>query len=209
MSLKKGYTYTNINEFCEKYKCKLLSSENEINNNDSKELKIQSRCGHETIISFNKLFKYKIGIFCGNCFKNYEIDGIECITCNNKFMPTNDKVIFCSIACSRTRIVTDEQKQKTRTTFCKKLNYYDDTGNLMDSTKALKQLKLNRIKIKMRKNGVNERYILTYDIINTEYDKKDCVLLTTKEEFDKLKSRQELDHIKFTIKSSCGHIGGV
>ena len=207
MSLHKGYNYANINEFCEKYKCKLLSSEDEINaNNDSKELKIQSRCGHETTISFSKLFRKKIGIFCNNCFKNYEIDGINCLTCAKQFIPTTDRPIFCCIACSNTRIVTEEHKQKTRTTMCKKLNYYDDNGVLIDSDDALKLLRLKRQKQVRQQNGAGELHIWTHELVSVEYDKKGCTLLTTKEEFDKLKAEQLLTYLRLKIKSSCGHI---
>lgn len=233
MSLKKGYNYANINEFCEKYKCKLLSFEDEINNSESKEFKIQSRCGHETTISFNKLFKKRIGIFCNDCFKNHEIEGTTCLACNNKFTPTINRPIFCSIECSHSRIITEEHKQKTRTAICKKLNYYDNNGNLIDSKEELKTLRAKRHKQVRQQNGVDDilidtmktykqpelkyhritkqpatikRHIWTHELVSAEYDKKGCILLTTKEEFDKLKAEQLLTYLRLKIKSSCGHI---
>lgn len=147
-----------------------------------------------------------MGIFCDNCMNEHKLNGIECFKCSTKFIPTNDKLLFCSRACSNTRNVTEEHKQKTRITFCKKLNYYDDSGQLLDSIEKLRSHKLNRQKNKRRENGIDEREKLTYDMINLKYADKDCVLLTTEEEFNKLKLDKKVRRIKFTIKSSCGHI---
>jgi hypothetical protein len=45
MSLKKGCTYENVKEFCEKYGCELKSNKYEIDR--SIDLTILSKCGHE------------------------------------------------------------------------------------------------------------------------------------------------------------------
>ena len=196
MSYKKGYNYDNINELCERYKCKLISTKDEIELLPSK-FKIQSKCGHVTATSFNKFFKYKIGIYCDNCFMEHMIDGIECMKCNNKFIPETDKSIFCSIQCSNSRLVTEEHKQKTRTTACKNLNRYNNLFVQKDPFE---------FKNTKQEPDLEEKSKWTYNLICAEYNNKDCVLLTTEKEFAQLSIEQELAHIKLKIKSLCGHI---
>lgn len=159
------------------------------------------------MISFDKFLKYRVGIYCNDCFLEYTVDGVACMKCNKKFIPlTVDKSIFCSIKRFHSHIVTEKHKQKTRTTVCKKLNHYDSDGNLLDSIDALKIIKLNREKDKRRELGIKEKFTLTHELICTRYDNKGCTLLTTKEEFNELKSNQKMDHIRLKIKSSCGHL---
>lgn len=75
MSFKKGYNYGNVENYCEKYDCELLSSKEEIDLKPKKFL-IQTACGHKRKISFNNLFREKQGIYCIDCL-NYT-DDIEC-----------------------------------------------------------------------------------------------------------------------------------
>lgn len=107
MSYKNGFTYENIMEIINRYKCKLLDSKEEI---DSKPTNISliSKCGHNSITTFNKLCKYKFGIYCNNCVDKFTYSKnilVECCNsyCNKKFKPTRDSYLYCSCFCQHSR----------------------------------------------------------------------------------------------------------
>jgi hypothetical protein len=180
MSYKKGYTYDNVSDFCKKYNCELLSTKEQI---DLKpvDFDIKAACGHDNTTTFNKLFRYKKGIYCDDCFR--DMDEVKCFGCENMFEPTFRSFVYCSVKCSHSREVSDEQKQKMKDTFCKKLDKNADFIGKKD------------IKISKKMN----RH--TYEFIRNSYKKEGCELLTTEEEFDKDSSRRI-----FNIKGKCGCI---
>jgi len=199
MSYRKGYNYDNVNEFCEKYNCILLTTREEI---DLKPVKfdITSTCGHNSSVVFNKLLNNKIGIYCDKCFKN--INMFKCFGCSCMFKPPNTTAfLYCSVTCAgSSRKHTEEQKQKFRNTFHKKMGYYDENGDLLNDD-DIKKEKLKKDALYRRKIGIKERKIYTYEMIKSEYEKEGCELLTTEEEFDKDNS-----HKIFKIKGKCGCI---
>jgi len=150
MSYSKGYTYDNINTFCKKYDCFLLTTKEEIYLKP-KEINIKSACCHITTTSFKKLTRRKIGIYCDECITNMK--EAKCFGCNEMFDLTDEimSVLFCSKNCENFK---------------------------------------NRNQISY-----------TYKLIKDEYEKEQCVLLTTEEEFNKDKSCK-----KFKIKGKCGCI---
>lgn len=132
MSYKKGFNFANIKEFCEKYKCKLLTKEDELDS-ATKMLKIISSCGHETNVTFAQLVQKKKGIYCNNCLSMI-IDGTKictCFLCDNNFTPTNVSFLFCSVKCSKTQTFTEKHKDILRNKALNRIDEYkDEHGNL-------------------------------------------------------------------------------
>ena len=205
MSYKKGFTYNNIKEFCEKYRCKLLTLEKDLNS-ETKIFKIMSSCGHETETSFYKLLKYKIGVYCVTCFENVKQNGATCFKCGIMFVLTDNLFCFCSKKCSGSHIVSDEHKNKTRASLLiKNDRNKDKNGNLKSDTEIKIVQKQQKIQ-NQRDNGVKEKYLITYETIQNEYTKNNCKLITTKNELDELLKSDKLSNIQLKITSSCGHI---
>lgn len=206
MSRKNGYVYDNVKEFCEKYGCKLLSTKEEIELKP-KEFNIKSYCGHERTTTFNKLFKHKVGVYCDDCFEN--MIEARCFGCDSMFASTNTSFVYCSIKCSNTRIVSEEQKQKVRDTFCKKYGYYDEDGKLINDTEGLNKLRWKRCGKRRNESstkrrrvmGIKEKKKYTYDMIKEIYENEGCELLITKEDFNKDKMCRI-----FKIRGKCGHM---
>ena len=190
MSYKKGYTYENVKEFCEKYGCKLLDSKDEIDLKPAK-INIESSCGHESVTTFNRLMMDKFGVYCVECFKT--MDEVKCFDCGKMFEPTNNSFVFCSAQCTRTRKVSDEQKHK------------ECIDNTILDDELIRQLRLKNKNEKSKKQrrdaGIKEQKIYTYKLIKEEYEKEGCELLTTEDEFNVNKSCR-----KFKIRGKCGCI---
>jgi hypothetical protein len=197
MSYKRGYTYDNVKEFCEKYDCKLLDSREEIDDKPV-EFNIKAVCGHDSTTTFTKLFKYKIGIYCDDCFNG--MDEAKCFSCGNMFEHSEKSFVYCSVQCSHSRKATDEHKQNTRDTHYKRLGYYDSHGKLMEK-EDVKKVNLKKNEVKRRNAGMKVKLKYTYEQITKEYAKEGCELLTTEEDFNKNKSCRV-----FKINGKCGHV---
>lgn len=195
MSLKKGFNYDNVKEFCERYNCKLLTSREYIDDKPDK-FEIESSCGHISMTSFSKLFKKKTGVYCDDCFNN--MDKAKCFKCGEIFEHTKKSFVFCSTLCIHSHKITNEQKQKVRDTFYKKLDYYDENGMLMNQ-ENVRKLKLHRKTQRLRASGVQEAKRYTYKMIKEIYEKESCELITTEDEF----IEDKLCRI-FKIKGKCG-----
>jgi len=197
MSLKKGYTYDNIKEFCEKYDCSLLATKDEIELRPS-EFDITSSCGHVSTTSFHKLFKRKHGVYCDNCFNN--MDEAKCFGCGNMFEHSETLFVYCSVQCSHSRKATEEHIQNVRDTFYKKFGHIDENGNLLN-VDDVKKLNMKKGEMKRRDIGMEEKKRYTYDMIKELYLNENCELLTSEEEFNNNKSCRN-----FKIKGKCGHV---
>lgn len=118
------YNYEYIYEFCQRYKCKLLTTkENFIN--DEKIFSVELSCGHTTNITFCKFFNKRSYFYCEECFEKYKNDGINCFCCNIIFKPTYMTQVYCSENC-----VKNAKSQVQRNAMAKYYDYYDDDGNL-------------------------------------------------------------------------------
>ena len=71
MSYKKGYIYSNIIEFVDRYNCKLITTEENIKLKP-KSFIIKGRCGHDSEVTFDKLLNKKRGIYCDDCIESIE-----------------------------------------------------------------------------------------------------------------------------------------
>ena len=203
MSIKNGFEHDNIKLFCERYGCELITSKDDLDE-DTKLLEIISYCGHHVTVTFNKLLKHKVGIYCDDCVEQIKIDGAICFGCGKNFIPTDKSLLFCSTLCSHS--ATEEKKQKNRSALAKYYGYYDDDGQLIDGEAELKEMKRERKIKKARENGIYERVIISHEDVTQEYKNKNCIMLTTKDEFDNLRISVQLGEIFFKIKSSCGHV---
>ena len=206
MSYKKGYNYANINTFCEKYKCELLTMEADLKDR-SEAFLIRGFCGHESEVSFSGLMRDKKGVYCGDCKEDIMVDGADCFGCGNHF-DVEDNLFYCSDKCAHTRESTNEQKQALRTTWAKKYGYYDKDGNLVDRGEEFEEMKKDKhnknAEVKRREAGMEEQVIYTYEMTTEIFKKKGCKLLTTKDEFEELK-KIKTNKRKFKIIGSCGH----
>ena len=204
MSYKKGFTYENIIEFCKKYNCQLITKKNELDEN-TKRLNIISCCGHTTLVSFSQLLRDKIGVYCNLCFENIKINGTTCFKCGNIFNPTDNSFCYCSKLCSYSKVVTDEQKNKTSETLSKKYEHNIDKNGNLKNKEDRKKAKKDKATHKRRDNGSKEQSASSYENIKSAYEKKSCTLLTTKEELKQMLETKLLNQIIFKIISSCGH----
>lgn len=215
MSHSKGFNYQNITTFCERFGCSLLTPEAELNPT-TKFLKIESRCGCETNVSFNNLFKNKKNIYCDDCLSQYINKGeINCVKCNLTFTPTTSSYLYCSYKCSQSRDRPEEVKNKIRNSVLisieknKQLIQPDllcqqqtekkrkrGQTNLLNDTTVGEEIQSKR---KIYKHEVS------YDTIKAVYELGGCELITTRETYDNLRDTVSLKKIQFSIKSSCGH----
>lgn len=208
----KSFNYDNIVTFCERYGCKLLTPENELNA-QTKIFQIKTRCGCITNTSFNQFVKYKQNIYCSEHLQHYLINGINCIRCLSLFTPTLKSYLFCSTKCVQSRDRPTEVKNKIKNsvlaynkknrennsneTLKKKRKYVSDECNESNTLDTLnKEITPKR---KVFKN------IVSYETIKNAYETNNCVLVTTLEEYTELRNNNSLKKIQFKIISSCGH----
>lgn len=206
MSYNKGFNFANITEYCERYKCKLLTQEDELDEK-TKIIEVESCCGHKSTISFRKLFIGKIGIYCDKCFKNNKNNGFKCFNCNKEYnYGIYKSIIYCSKQCQINYISSSESfKTKIKTIMRLKNGKCDENGvafndEVMKAINNEKQIK------KRRDAGIKEREFITYEIINKKYEKEGCILLTSEKEYNELTQDKDLNQINFKIKCSCGHV---
>lgn len=109
--------YTNTLKRCSEYGCKFLHTINT-------ECKIQSRCGHISIVSPTNFLKKLIGVYCENCMN--EIKNREralCIKCNNEFITNDKNFLICSLCAEitkkRTRIEFAEGNTNQKNNYIK------------------------------------------------------------------------------------------
>ena len=119
----------------EKYGCSIVSSKDHVDNNPNNFF-ITSKCGHESKTSYSGLSKRKRGVYCNDCLEEFieNEDEITCCNpkCNNTFVPTKTLFVYCSKECSQSRIIPDEQRERTRNTIYKNLGYVNNDGNILD-----------------------------------------------------------------------------
>ena len=204
MSHKKGYGYDNMSLFCSRYNCEIITTEDKfIGENIS--IEIKSRCGHITFTTCSKLTRKKIGIYCNVCLETGKIKGLYCVGCNVLFVPLSS-ILFCSEVCTKTREITEDTRKKTGIASLKKYDYYKNEDGTLKPTDVIEKIRMNRIVKKRRANGVAEQVIITYEIVKKTYENKQCELLTTKEDFIKVKDEVGMHKLFLKIKASCGHI---
>lgn len=198
MSRKRGFNFANIKEFCKKYKCELLTQEDELNET-TKILKIKSSCGHEVETTFNKLFKNKKGIYCDPCFENIKINGAKCLKCDKIFIISNVSFCYCSSYCSHTFDMKEEQKQKSSLLLLNKIDEYINEDGTLKSIEEIEKIRLQK-KINKRK-----KQLTPYENVKKELEDKNCKLLITEKEFDEIRIKHTINKAKLKILSSCGH----
>lgn len=222
MAYSKGFNYQNIAIFCERFGCELLTSEADLNS-DTKIFKIRSRCGCETFVSFSKLLKYKIGIYCDSHLLNYVSSGkINCVRCNCTFAPVISSYLYCSYECSQSRDRPEEVKNKIKNsvlTFIEK-NKQSTQANLSDElVESNESNNLNKKRKRTQPNQTDQantteviqpkrkiyKHEVSYDTIKTTYELGGCELITSRETYNDLRDTVPLKKIQFSIKSSCGH----
>jgi hypothetical protein len=117
MSYKQGFNYENILALTKKYSCTLINSENDLKNKLCY-INLIGKCGHKTQTTYNKLFKYKIGVLCHNCLNkisnNHQSLNFICSnsSCNKNFIPSISSFLYCSEFCKHARPQSNSTKQK-------------------------------------------------------------------------------------------------
>ena len=178
-----------IMAFCEKYGCEFVSG-------DDKTIIVLSKCGHYTETSNNKFFKYKLGVYCDTCMDLILKSTVVCFKCNTEFVPTRQSFLFCSKLCTQSRIMTDEKKDKIRTSVLKHIE--------LKSPKR----KIDEVTDTEKPEGTKQKNPrqLSFSDINDAYEERGCKILTTEEEFNSWRTNCiKLKQMQFDIISSCGH----
>ena len=180
MSTNIKYNYENLLQFALKYNCEILDSKQIINSKPDL-IKVKSRCGHNTMTSFNKFLKYKIGVYCKECMEQITLNNtnlmFSCVNlrCNKDFVPKIDSFIFCSKFCSRSRIQTKETIEKIIKSVNK--NYMEKIkfGNNLNYSDVFTQG--NEYIINLLKNKINleitNRTCIYNHIVKPSIDEKD------------------------------------
>lgn len=200
--------YTKIVQQCAKYGCNFKHT-------IGQDFKVISRCGHESIVSPNQFMKYKVGVYCVDCFGDILFQEIaSCVNCAKKFIPTETKFLFCSPSCASSISMTDQRKISQREFNLKKnLLYLNDDGSLK-SDEEIEQVRKN----KKRKatcitkqvgetlyNFPKKGKFVDYIEIKNTYELQGCKLLTTEDEYMQMKQTKPLKSMWFNIVSVCGH----
>lgn len=208
MSYKQGHTYDNINNFCQKYGCKLISGENEIENKSF--FAILSKCGHTIQSTFNSLLKKKIGIYCEDCVEDILSNKkqVNCFKCNTCIISVNDSFLYCSTKCSQSRTMTNEKKEKIKIGVIK---HNKEHGKICGKRKYTNEQEYNIEETSNKNNTDNidkkQKLFkpLTYEYVKKTFENKDCQLITTEQEFLEMRQIKKLREIPFKIISSCSH----
>ena len=200
--------YVHIINLCDKYKCELLTNENDFN--ATKNITVKSSCGHISHVTYNKFVKNKIGIYCTKCFDEILLSQTTCFKCSTSFTPTTNSFLYCSINCTQSRGMTDERRQKIKLSILNRYDSYkNDNGELktFEEISTIKKKRKYEHACEKRKESDNAKpkIIVTYDTIKKMYEDNGCQLLTTEDEYLELKKTQNLAKILFKIISSCGH----
>lgn len=207
MSIAKGFTFENITEFCDRYNCKLLMAEEDLDVS-SKELSILASCGCNCVTTFNKLFKNKKGIYCDECFDKILTIGTNCFKCGKHFMPKKTSFLFCSALCQQSREKTEEIKQKVRISVLKKIDKYVNPDGSIKSNDEISQIRTSTKRKRYeqsQKPRKMSRLTVSYEKIKQTYEDNNCQLVTTEDDYNKMRETTTLKKIPFRIISSCGH----
>ena len=77
------YNYESIVQLALKYNCEILDSQELIESKPDL-IKIKSKCGHNTMSTFNQFIKHKIGVYCKECMGRINLnDNNMIIQCAN------------------------------------------------------------------------------------------------------------------------------
>lgn len=200
--------YNKIMSQCAKYGCSFVHT---VGTN----CKIVSKCGHETIVSPNQFNKHKIGVYCVECLDNIlQSENANCINCEQQFIPTETKFLFCSSSCASSISMTESRKKSLRENMLKKISaYLNDDGSLKSDEeiaeiKKSKKRKISTIDIVVGDNVYTiqkKGKFVDFSKIKSDYEEKGCKLLTTEEEYLLMKQTKPLKAMIFDIVSLCGH----
>jgi hypothetical protein len=209
MSIKNGFNFANINEFCEKYKCKLLTKENELNFK-TKILNIISSCGHTSTVTFNNFLAYKKGVYCADCFEDILGNVTNCLKCGVEFIATKRNFCFCSKECSHSRKVTDAHKAKSSKSQLNKHDIYKDEDGNLKSFEEIKQIRTERVVEKVKDKKIADGTLgntsrSSYENIKAAFENNGCKFLTTQEEYNKVTEKICPTHAMYKIIAKCGH----
>jgi hypothetical protein len=213
MSYSQGFSYSNVSTFCTKYRCTILTVENEFT--DQNRFTIRSRCGHDSVVSFNKLLKHKDGVLCNTCHTTLINSGIAtCVECDKMFPPTKTTFLYCGSKCGNSRVMTEEKREKIRTAALMKIVEYVSEDGTLKNADEIKEIKDSQKKRKRAVQHAEEllidptkktRVFVDYAVIKNTYESQGCKLLTTEEEYMAARNDVQLKGVWFDIISICGH----
>jgi hypothetical protein len=216
MSYSKGFSYSNVNAFCIKYCCTILTDQSDFTNQN--QFMIRSRCGHNSVVSFNKLMKHKDGVLCLSCHNTLINSGIAtCIECDKIFQPTKTTFLYCGPKCGNSRVMTEEKREKIRNSALLRIEKYvseDGTLKSADEIKVLQKRKRDT-QCTEEDDGTEEdgsidvvkrsKSFVKYATIKHTYESCGCKLLTTEDEYLTARNDVALKGVWFDIISVCGH----